>query len=210
MKTLTFDEIVKKVRAKLDEIGMNESEMMDTDVDNVNVDTVIKSNIPEAYRFISLYADLAFLEGKIGTSTAITIGDDLVAKVAVPSDYLRLVSVRLKSWNSSCTELIIESSPEYRIASNKWVGGSPYKPVAALVRTTSGRSIELFKAASKQDTLATFAYIPTLADNAASVGVSEQTENAFIYYVAALTLKTFREEISDSYFVVARNLLGIV
>lgn len=209
MKTLTFDEIVKRVRAKLDEIGMNESEMMDTDIDNANVDAVIKSNIPEAYRFVTLYADSEMLEGKDGSSTSISVGDDMVARVSVPKDFLRLLAIRLSSWNSSCSELVRESSTEYRIASNKWTGGSQYKPVAALVNGSTGRSIELFKAASKDDKLA-FTYIPTLEDSATSVDISEQTVNAFIYYVAALTLKAFREEISDSYFVVARNLLGIV
>lgn len=209
MKTLTFDEIVKKVRAKLDEIGMNESEMMDTDIDNANVDAVIKSNIPEAYRFVTLYADSEMLEGKDGSSASISVGDDMVARVSVPKDFLRLLAIRLSSWNSSCSELVRESSTEYRIASNKWTGGNQYKPVAALVNGSAGRSIELFKAASKDDKLA-FTYIPTLVDSATSVDISEQTVNAFIYYVAALTLKAFREEISDSYFVVARNLLGIV
>lgn len=210
MKTLTFDEIVKRVRTKLDEIGMNESEMMDADVDNANVDTIIKSGISEAYRFISLYADHGLLDGKNGASATLSVGDDLVARFSLPSDFLRLIGVRMTSWNSSCSEFIRESSPEYRIASNKWVGGSQYKPVAALVHGSTGRTVELFKASSKDDKLKTFTYIPTLADNATSVDISDQTVNAFIYYVSALTLKTLREDISDSYFMVARNLLGIV
>ena len=43
MKTTDIKKIIDDVRIKLDEIGMNESEMIDSLEDNINLDMVIKS-----------------------------------------------------------------------------------------------------------------------------------------------------------------------
>lgn len=209
MKKYTIDQIISKVRTKLDEIAVNESEMIGTEEDNANLNTVIKSCVPEAYRFVSLYAHPNMLEGKQYASGTLSIGADLVGRVGLPSDFLRLLSVRLSSWISSCSAFVDEDSPEYRMQSNKWVSGNKYKPVAALVQTPNGRQVELFKASSTNDTLKSFIYIPVLGDTATEVELSDQTADAFIYYVAALTMVTFREDVANQFFSVARNLLGL-
>lgn len=209
MKKYTIDQIISKVRTKLDEIAVNESEMIGTEEDNANLNMVIQSCVPEAYRFISLNAHPNMLEGKQYASGALTIGKDLVGKIGLPGDFLRLLSVRLSSWISSCSVFVDEDSPEYRMQSNQWVSGNKYKPVAALVQTGTGRQVELFKASSTNDELKSFIYIPVLADNYSEVDLSDQTADAFIYYVAALTMVTFREDVANQFFSVARNLLGL-
>lgn len=209
MKKFTLDQIVGKVREKLDEIAENESEMIGTEEDNANLNTVIKSCVPEAYRFISLNAHPNMLEGKQYTSETLSVGSDLVGRIGLPDDFLRLISVRLSSWVSSCSAMITEDSPEYRMQSNKWVSGNKFRPVAALVHTQSGRQLELYKASSSTDSLKSFIYIPSLSNSATEVELSDQTSDAFIYYVAGLTLTTFREDIAVSMFSIARNLLGL-
>jgi hypothetical protein len=209
MKKFTLDQIVGKVREKLDEIAENESEMIGTEEDNANLNTVIKSCVPEAYRFISLNAHPNMLEGKQCTSETLSVGSDFVGRIGLPDDFLRLISVRLSSWVSSCSAMITEDSPEYRMQSNKWVSGNKFRPVAALVHTQSGRQLELYKASSSTDSLKSFIYIPSLSNSATEVELSDQTADAFIYYVAGLTLTTFREDIAVSMFSIARNLLGL-
>lgn len=209
MKTFTIDEIIDAVRVKLDEIGLNESEMMDAEEDNINLDEVIKSCISEAYRMVSLLADVSMIEGKDGSGSALTIGSDLVGRVTLPSDFIRLVGIRLSSWNSAKSSAVPEDSPEYRMQSNKWVCGSPSRPVVALVSNGSSRVLELYKAMSSRDTLKSFTYVASISKNAASVGISEQLSDAFIYFVAGLTMVTFREDVADKLFAVGRNLLGL-
>ena len=208
MKTLTTEEIVRKVRVKLDEISVNESDMMGEDEDNKNLDSVIKSCIPEAYRLVNSLADTSLLEG-VRIQASATIGSDLVGHVTLPADFFRCISVRLSSWKSSASEIVAEDSPKYRMQSNKWVCGSPEIPVAALVHTGSGRELELYKAASMTDTLKTLTYIPVLEDGGESVSISNAVVGSFIYFVAALTLATFREEIADDMFKIARSLIGL-
>lgn len=209
MKTLTVNDIIGRVRTVIDEIAANESEMVLTDEDNVNVNTVIKGCIPVAYRYISTKADASMLEGIDGTSWKLEIDKNLVAKVTVPSGITRILNARLSSWDSSFGALLDESSPQYRMQSNKWVCGSPKRPVAALVHSKNGRILELFKASSTTDSLSELTYIPDLVDSGSNVSISDATSEAFIYYVAALTMVTFREDLAESLFSISRNLLGL-
>lgn len=209
MKTLTVQEIINRVRTKIDEIAVNESEMEEADSDNLNLNTIIKSCIADAYRYVSLNADISLLEGKVVESPVMVIGDDMVARITLPSDFLRLVNVRLKSWISAPSVIIDEYSAEYRMQSNKWLCGTPARPVAALVRVKEGRQVELYKASSKDDSVKVLAYIPSLESDMSSVELPVQVIDAFIHYVAALTLVTLREESSADHFKIAQNLLGI-
>jgi hypothetical protein len=209
MKTLTVDEIVKRVRTVIDEIAANESEMISTEEDNANVDAVIKESIPAAYRYIATTADVSMLEGKDGTTASLSIDANLVGRVAVPADAIRIINARLSSWDSSFGALLDESSPQYRMQSHKWVCASPRRPVAANVHQKSGRVLELFKAATSSDKLIEFTYIPNIGDSFSSVGLSDSTVEAFIYYVAALTMVTFREDLAEPLFKISRNLLGV-
>ena len=208
MKTLTIANIVEKVRVKLDEIGLNESEMMDAVSDNTNLDSVIKSCVNDAYRLVAMNADVSLLEGVHGETLTLSIGEDLVGRVQLPSDFLRLVNARLSSWSSSYSKLISEDEALYRMQSNKWVCATPNCPVAAIVHRKTGKVLELFKAAKSSDTLSVLTYIPAYPGNDASVSLSDLTVEAFIYYVAGLTLTTFREEAANDFFKVAQSLLG--
>jgi hypothetical protein len=209
MKTYTIAKIVELVRTKLDEIELNESEMQDLDQDNENLDKVIKSCISEAYKMVSMLADVSMIEGKDASNASLSIDDQLVGRISVPDDFIRLVSVRLSSWSSAKSSAISEDSPEYRMQSNRWVCGTPNRPVAALANGKSGRVLELYKASSANDTLKSFTYVPSVADDAESVDISDQLAGAFIYFIAGLTLVTFREDAADNFFKIGRNLLGL-
>lgn len=208
MNTLTKEDVIKQVRVKLDEIGLNESGMMDATSDNTNLDTVIKSCISEAYRLVAMNADVSLLEGVHGETLTLSIGENLVGRVQLPADFLRLVNARLSSWHSSYSKLISEDDPMYRMQSNQWVCATPSCPVAAIVHRSGGKVLELFKAATVDDTLSVLTYIPAYPDKEESVSISDQTVEAFIYYVAGLTMTTFKEESATDFFKIAQSLLG--
>lgn len=209
MKQYTTSEIVTLVRTKYDEIGLNESDMMDTTQDSANLDTVIRSCIASAYRFAVTGADLSMLEGKQYTGATLTIDSNGVGHVLLPADFLRGVTFRLSSWQSSASDIITEDSPEYRMQSDPWACGTYQQPVVALVQTASGRELEFYKAKSAVDTLKSFVYMPEWDDSSESVDIPDLIAEAFIYYVAGLTATTFREDVANDFFKVARSLLGI-
>ena len=207
MKTLSIDEIVSMVRTKYDEISTNESEMIGN-TDDSNFETVVRSCIPDAYRFVVNSADLSMLEGK-SLQTKPTIDDNLIAHIELPDDFLRGVTVRLSSWHSSANEIITEDTPEYRMQSDPYACGTYQYPVAALVHTSDGRKIELYKAKTKQDTILSFVYMPMWKNGETDVEIPDLLAESFIYYVAALTATTYREDVANDFFKVAKSIIGI-
>ena len=208
MKKLSIDDIIEEVRKKLDDVNANEDEMEYSDEETDNLNILIKSCIPEGYRFTMLAAPMSMLEGVTPTEVDLTIKDK-VGTLSLPKDFLRLVNVRLNSWISSCSNFITEDEPSYRMQSNEWICGNPQSPVVAVVETSEGKKLELYKAASDTDTLKTFTYIPIADTTSGEIYIPNQLEGSFIYYTAALVQATYREENAEDLFKVARSLMGL-
>ena len=208
MKTYTISQVVEAVRTKYDEIKPNESDMIG-DTDDSDMDTLIRSCINDAYRFVINAADLSMLEGKQLSDASLTIDDELIAHVALPGDFLRGISLRLSSWQSAASDIITEDTPEYRMQSDPYACGTWQQPVAALVHTSTGREVELYKAKSSHDSLRSFIYAPRWDSSSESIDIPDQLSEAFIYYVAGLTATTFREDVANDFFKIAKSLLGI-
>lgn len=213
MKTYSIEHIIEQVRIKYDEFGADGSEMVESP-DNVDMNTIIASNVGAAYRFIMFNADLSMLEGKaIEEDSGFSIDDNLVGHLSLPADFMRGITARLSSWKSSSSTIIEENSTEYRMQADPYACGTPEYPVVALIHTNNGKELEFYKAKSKEDELKSFVYIPAPLDDfsteTGSIQIADQLSEAFIYYVAALTATTFREDVANDFFKVARSLIGI-
>ena len=213
MKTYSVEQIIEQVRIKYDEFGTDESEMI-VSPDNADMYTIIASNIAPAYRFVVFNADLSMLEGKtVEDNSSFSIDEELVGHLLLPSDFMRGVTARLSSWKSSPSNIIEENSSEYRMQADPYACGTTEHPVVALIHTNHGRELEFYKAKTKDDTLKSFVYIPAPPDDlhtgTGSILIADQLSDAFIYYVAALTATTFREDVANDFFKVAKNLIGI-
>lgn len=213
MKTYSVEQIIEQVRIKYDEFGTDESEMI-VSPDNVDMDTIIASNIAPAYRFVVFNADLSMLEGKTLSATSdFKIDDELVGHLQLPTDFMRGVTARLSSWKSSPSSIIEETSTEYRMQADPYACGTHEHPVVALIHTNEGQELEFYKAKTKQDALKSFVYIPAPPDdlhtNKGSIEIADQLSESFIYYVAGLTATTFREDVANDFFKVARSLIGL-
>lgn len=208
MKTYRVEQIVSLVRTKYDEIGLNESGMIGG-TDESDFDRIVKSCISDAYRFVINNADTSMLEGKQMEDAGLVIGDDLVGRVKLPDEFMRGITFRLSSWQSSSGNIITEDTPEYRMQSDPYACGTYQNPVTAIVHTRDGRFLELYKARTKEDTLMSFVYVPSWNPSSEEVSIPDQLSDAFIYYVAGLTATTYREDVANDFFKVAKGLLGI-
>ena len=213
MRSYSAQAIIEQVRIKYDEQSCGNNEMI-VCPDDFDMETIIMSKISPAYRFVMLNADLSMLEGKqIEEEYKITIDDNLVGHLQLPKDFLRGITARLSSWDSSSSSIIEENSTEYRMQSDPYACGTYQQPVIAFVHTVKGKELEFYKAKSKEDELRSFVYVP-LPPEDISIGAQEllipdQLTEPFIYYVAALTATTFREDVANDFFKVARSLLGL-
>lgn len=212
MLSISADTIVTEVRLRLDEIGANDSEMIDVDKDDSELDSIIKAVIPDAYRLVMLGADESMLEGKESTETCTIDASTGIASVKVPDNFLRLVSVRMKSWYSAASDVILENSSEYRQQSDPYACATYEHPVAAIVHKVengkSQRYIELYKPKDMTDTLSHFVYIPTHDSDSDEYDVPSQLREAVIWYVAALSLVAVRDDHSDKCLEIAKGLMG--
>ena len=209
MKTYSIDHLIHEVRLKYDEFSSNGCDMISFQDDN-DMDAVILSCIPPAYKFVILNAENSILEGKNAENISeLTIDDDLVGHITLPNDFLRGITLRLSSWKSSASNIIDENSPEYRMQSDPYTCGTFQCPVVALVHTAKGKELEFFKAKTKDDAIRSFVYVADLPTEFSEVFIPERISEAFIYYVAALTATTFRDDVANDFFKIAKGLLGI-
>lgn len=198
-----MSDIVSEVKICIDEIGLNDAEFLGTQ-DNEEMDTIIKSKISEALRFVNGNADWSLLEpNKIITDG--TIEEDLVAHVACRRTTLGFVTLGYHHGLYLFQILsigTIRNTPRCRIHTQRGHGkdltGVDHEP---------GKTLELYKAKDKSDTFEIG--IITDEDITDSLEVSPKLKKALIYYISGLTLLTYMDQHADSMFNQALVLMGV-
>ena len=129
MYTLTTKEAIEAVRKNLDELGLNESVMYDTEsTDNASLDETIARSLPEAINRIHLAAPAYMLEGEELRDFDDVAVFDGVLRFSCTADYLRLVAFQARDSRIVVTEAIPESSPEGRKQLNPFICGRYDRP----------------------------------------------------------------------------------
>lgn len=142
------------------------------DVDTLSVDDIIMASIPRAIRFILQSAPLYLIDTatdgtaaakKTGDSANLSLtaqGDGYVGRFRLPDDFLRLVSVRMKSWRRNARG-IAEGDAGYPQQLSDYAGirGNASNPIAAVAQGADGLYMELYSSASDDDTLEWFRYV---------------------------------------------------
>lgn len=215
MQTLAAKGIVLKVRSCFDEFEWNDTPLFDDEEDEVNLDLNILSKVPDALAWVYQNCDADLLEDGEeiqADSSNFSIDDRMVGHLRLPSDVMRIISVRLSSWKYAPTGIISERSEAYKLQSDRYACGTWERPVAALVTVPGGRELELYSARTADDTLRYCLYLPVpgdLEEDGGTVSVPDILVPAFIYQVAALTLTAYREELATTFFSLAKERLGI-
>ncbi|MEG1724107.1 MAG: hypothetical protein RR313_01805 [Anaerovoracaceae bacterium] len=206
MKRLPIGSIYKAVRACMDEIGFNDADFIGFDKDNSELDLIIHNKIIEAIRHIELNAPLKYLDG-ISLSATFNIGADLVATIALPDDFLRVVSVKVNTWNRASNDVIYENDAEYFKQSDVYARGTYESPIVAIVTN----SAKLYSCKTSSDTLEKFIYIPSPIieknEEIESVSFCPKCENAIINYIAGLTKQVLRDASASQHFENAKEYL---
>ena len=227
---MTVGEIIKSVRWCIDEEAVNMAEIADvsaydfeggihTDIGLMN--NIIRHKIPDALRWVCLYAPAEQLSGGSGSQqdSIDVIHEDTTltadGNVLTPSKTLvRVIRVKGTGWHRAILgdSLIKEDSDEYlQVHDTNGAEATIDRPQAALVNTKE-KKVEVWPGNG------TFllTYITTLSstdiqnldnDNT-PVGVPVQVETSFIYYLAYLLLTAYGDARAKSMFDVAMLNLG--
>lgn len=209
-------DIINDVRICIDEIALNDSEFVGLQ-DNAEMETIIRSKIIDALRYVHGNADWSFLEPDTtfsNTSEGVTI-TSLVGKVELPDNFMRLCYARFRSWPLFLSEPIYWNDKEYATLSNPYATGTWERPKIAMT-IHDGKVLELYCAKDGQDMvevgIITEPIIETSEENeelVEQVYVSDKLERALIYYIAGLTLLTYNEQRADDFFNQAMVMMGV-
>lgn len=224
------DDIIKDVRICIDEIALNDSEFVGLQ-DNSEMETIIRSKIIDALRYVHGNADWSFLE----PDTVFTYKtpeepsetpeqpeetpeepisasiEENIGKVVLPANFMRLCYAQFASWPLFLTEPIYWNDKEYATLSNAYSTGSWERPKIAMT-IHNGKTLELYKAKDENDIIQVGILTEpaiTIKDGKDSVFVSEKLERALIYYIAGLTLLTYNEQRADNFFNQAMVMMGV-
>lgn len=212
---MRLDELKLRVRTKMDELGANDSDMMDIEKDNKELDTMIELSAVDALSYLLMRAPLGAIKGEsLRNSQGEIDTTNMVCRVDLPTDFLRLKSVRLSSWKHAVSTLISDDSPIYLMQHDEYACGTPERPIAFVVDSSDGLKIELYKAESSTD-LVDLRYIarPAITESILgdkSMEVPYLLEDALVYMVASLVLKSYKEfDLSEAMLKMALSLANI-
>ena len=193
MEKVLVDELVKEVRVTLDE-NQVESEYLQSSTENMELNEIIRSKMPDAVRGIVEMCPVSLLN-----ADALTLADDDrtenedgIGFVVLPNDFLRLVSFKLASWNRSVTSVADEESPTGLMQRNAFTRGTPMKPVCVLSHKADGkRVLEYFTASGGNDTIERALYVtnPSIVteDGNEKISIPHLLRAAIVNYCAGLT-----------------------
>lgn len=211
MVEYAVSDLVKEVKVLLDRNQESAGLLAPSDSDTLSQAELIESKIVDAARII--LSDAPEVEGT-SCKNAVTWTDSngyYVGKMVLPTDMLRILSVKAEGWNRPA-EIISESDDAYKYQNCKYgVRGNPERPIAAIVHTANGKSIELYTS-KKQDATLAFIYVqvPSITTEQ-KISLPSVLKDAILYMAGYLTCISLGDTDTASGFLgVARKLAHIV
>lgn len=213
MVEYAVSDLVKEVKVLLDRNQESAGLLAPSDSDTLSQAELIESKIVDAARIILSDAPEDMVEGTSCTNE-VTWSDSngyYVGKMVLPTDMLRILSVKAEGWNRPA-EIISESDDAYKYQNCKYgVRGNPERPIAAIVHTANGKSIELYTS-KKQDATLVFIYVqvPSVTTEQKII-LPSVLKDAILYMAGCLTCISLGDTDTASGFLgVARKLAHIV
>lgn len=193
------------VKVCIDEVGVNDSDFL-VDADNTQMRDIIRSKIADGLRYVNMSADESFLEPLTERFEAQTDVNGM-CEVALKPNFLRLCYVKLDDWQVPAVDPILYSDREYASLKNRYTTGYPDNPKVAIVGGVE-RKLELYSSRVKNGTArGEMAYVDD-GVSGSSYHVSSKLYRGLVYYVAGLTLLTYKDAHADSLMNQAMIMIG--
>ena len=206
-------DLVKEVKVLLDRNQESAGLLAPSDSDTLSQAELIESKIVDAARIILSDAPEDMVEGTSYTN-AVTWTDSngyYVGNMVLPTDMLRILSVKADDWNRPA-EIISDGDDAYKYQNCKYgVRGNPERPIAAIVNTAKGKSIELYTSKKNNATLA-FIYVkvPSITTEQ-KISLPSVLKDSILYMAGYLTCISLGDTDTASKFIdVSRKLAHIV
>ena len=213
MEGYAVSDLVKEVKVLLDRNQESAGLLAPSDSDTLSQAELIESKIVDAARIILSDAPDDMVEGTSCTNSVTWTDSNgyYVGNMVLPTDMLRILSVNAEGWNRPA-EIISESDDSYKYQNCKYgVRGNPERPIAAIVHTDNGKSIELYTSKKNDATLAfIYVQIPSITTEQ-KISLPSVLKDSILYMAGYLTCISLGDTDTASKFIeVARKLAHIV
>ena len=209
MVLLPFAEITDFVRSKLDELSDNSSFVAS---DNIDIAKIIDESAVMTIRTIHLLAPNVLLDGKtLGSASGIALnaGRDEMYWFEVPSDFMRLISLKINGWDRPVQTLVAEDSVEYRKQRNKYLRGTLRNPVAVLRHGVQNQRIIELYVCKPNPSIYDFSYVPEIYTSSNGVMICPKLKQACLYAVTAEVMRCLGEaQKAQTFEMLARESLN--
>ena len=213
MDVYAVSDLVKEVKVLLDRNQESSGLLSPSDSDTLSQAELIESKIVDAARIILSDAPDDMVEGTSCTNSVTWTDNNgyYVGNMVLPTDMLRILSVKAEGWKRPA-EIISESDDAYKYQNCKYgVRGNPERPIAAIVHTANGKSIELYTSKKNDATLAfIYVQVPSITTEH-KISLPSVLKDAILYMAGYLTCISLGDNDTASGFLgVARKLAHIV
>lgn len=219
---MTVGDIIKAVRLCFDEEQIDSADFRNASAnDNTMMDNIIKSKIGDAVRWISLYCPAELLGGSDSSGATGIMADATMTPTAIsgtnggtltmPTDFIKLVRVRVAGWHRAIKVPVSEDSPEYLQFRDEFGAKAVAdRPMAALIEKTTTQ-IEVWPTGTSAEV--TYIADPTVSISTSSsastnVALPPRAKSAFIYYLAFLTLAAYEDSRAKTMLEIAKMNTG--
>ncbi len=204
---IEYCDILRDLHIALDEVTGSDAKEDDFATD---MDTELRQAVNSAVEqlLVEVGEDLIDMKQDLSATVTKPAGDDtiIVADVVLPSDYMRLSSIRFTSWPLPLTVITEPSSDRGKMQSCKWTRGTTDKPVILPATSSAGSKIFKVYSIQRSDSLTDFAYVPKPVKNNAylTCALHDEAYKAIMYRAAAIFLDTHREEAASKYYELSK------
>lgn len=215
MISKSAENIIEDVRVFMDEAASNEAEFLST-TDQQELDSLIWSQIPDAYRAIHLSADSLLLTPTVEERKETSDGMGVVC-VDVPRNILRVLGVTLSGWNRYVSEFIRGTDILYAELKNPITTGTMDNPKAAVLdKDSDNYRLELYSYNKEAEATIVLHTIPEWGYNVSSeedaeeakYQISKKVYSAMICYTAGLVYKVYKDSHADVLIGQALQMIG--
>lgn len=203
--------LVKEVKVILDR-NQESAALVPDDSDTLSQGELIQSRIVDAAKLILTDAPSELVEGAMLTDGKVLWQSShgaYVGKVQLPSDLIRILSVRVSDWIRP-GKLISEEDDEYKLQSCRFgLRGNVERPVAAIVHIGGERYMELYTSNTNDATL-DLSYVKLPDISKGMIGLPQGLKDAIVYMTAYLVCVSLGDSsTAEGLLSVAKNLAGI-
>lgn len=180
--------LINQVKSKIDELSPSTAMIVDVgQEDSKPIDTIIGDLLDESAKEVLLKAPIHRLPATSSANAATAdAGDSTIGTIDVPTDFLRLVELKMTQWKRPVTELQQQGSKIAERQYNKYLRGGTVKPVAVLSHRATKLVIEYFSVETVH-TVERFLYIKKdVAEN-----IPEILQDALCWICASRVLSVF-------------------